>query len=205
MKIRLVTSAVAAAGALVLAATPMATAGVPAQAAAAQQAAPQFKAEFPVTAKGAAITFRGKDLTADLTGKATLSADPPTVGNLKGKASGTLTVSADHPDLGKVTVESKATGTASFKSVANPFPAQLDLSSTATVTIQNPGGTAQRGMNAEPLVLTTKNPATLTGTLTQFPPKGDFTRLNNPVDFVDTNDVTIATIDKFPVVVGSLN
>jgi hypothetical protein len=58
----------------------------------------------------------------------------------------------------------------------------------------------------EPLVLTTKNPAQLVGQLTQFPPRGDLYRLQNPVDLVlpDDPDTTIATIQKFPVKVGGL-
>ncbi len=34
----------------------------------------------------------------------------------------------------------------------------------------------------EPLVLTTKDPAKLVGTLAQFPPRGDLDQLQNPVD-----------------------
>lgn len=58
----------------------------------------------------------------------------------------------------------------------------------------------------EPLILTTKDPAKLIGKLTQFPPKGDLYQLQNPVDLVDLEnpDVTVATIQKFPVKVGGL-
>jgi hypothetical protein len=58
----------------------------------------------------------------------------------------------------------------------------------------------------EPLVLTTKDPAKLIGTLTQFPPKGDLYKLQNPVDLVllDEPNTTIATIERFPVKVGGL-
>lgn len=58
----------------------------------------------------------------------------------------------------------------------------------------------------EPLILTTKDPARLVGQLTQFPPRGDLYRLQNPVDLVDLEnpDVTVATIQKFPVKVGGL-
>lgn len=71
-----------------------------------------------------------------------------------------------------------------------------------TMTIDQPDSSARY----EPLVLTTKNPAQLIGTLTQFPPKGDLYQLQNPVDLVlpDDPDVTIATIQKFPVQVGGL-
>jgi len=58
----------------------------------------------------------------------------------------------------------------------------------------------------EPLILTTKDPAKLIGTLTQFPPRGDLYQLQNPVDLIDLEnpDVTVATIEKFPVKVGGL-
>ncbi|MEV4051913.1 hypothetical protein AB0J55_12085 [Amycolatopsis sp. NPDC049688] len=68
-----------------------------------------------------------------------------------------------------------------------------------TMTIDQPD-------RAEPLVLTTKEPATLIGQLTQFPPRGDLYRLQNPVDLVlpDDPDTTIASIQQFPVKVGGL-
>jgi hypothetical protein len=68
-----------------------------------------------------------------------------------------------------------------------------------TMTIDQPD-------RAEPLILTTKDPAVLIGNLTQFPPRGDLYQLQNPVDLVlpDDPDTTIATIQKFPVKVGGL-
>ncbi|NMI55960.1 hypothetical protein FNV62_07165 [Streptomyces sp. RLB3-17] len=59
---------------------------------------------------------------------------------------------------------------------------------------------------AEPLVLTTRAPAKLIGSLTEFPPKGDVYQLQNPVDLIDLEnpDTTVATIQKFPVKVGGL-
>ena len=58
----------------------------------------------------------------------------------------------------------------------------------------------------EPLILTTKDPAKLIGSLTQFPPKGDLYQLQNPVDLIDLEnpDTVVATIQKFPVKVGGL-
>jgi len=80
-----------------------------------------------------------------------------------------------------------------------------------TMTIDQPDSLLRRaGIQSrkayEPLVLTTKNPAQLVGQLTQFPPRGDLYRLQNPVDLVlpDDPDTTIATIQKFPVKVGGL-
>lgn len=208
MKFRLAT-AVAAAGTLLLAAVPTATAGTfvaptPASApVSVEHLAPNYQAEFAVTVKGAEVTFGGRDITADLTGKASLTVEPPTLGSLEGKATGTLSVSAEHPELGKVTLESEGTGTASFNSLQNPFPAKLELSASGTVTIENPGGGAQRDLAAAPLELTTKTPASLAGTLNEFPPKGAFTDLTNPVELVDGSGKAVASVNKFPVEVTS--
>jgi hypothetical protein len=62
------------------------------------------------------------------------------------------------------------------------------------------------GNGDEPLVLTTKNPAKLTGTLTQYPPRGDLYQLQNPVDLIDLEnpDIVVATIQKLPVKIGGL-
>jgi hypothetical protein len=58
----------------------------------------------------------------------------------------------------------------------------------------------------EPLILTTKDPAKLIGSLTQFPPRGDLYQLQNPVDLIDLEnpDNVVATIQKFPVKVGGI-
>jgi hypothetical protein len=58
----------------------------------------------------------------------------------------------------------------------------------------------------EPLILTTKDPAKLIGSLTQFPPRGDLYQLQNPVDLIDLEnpDTVVATIKQFPVKVGGL-
>ncbi|KAF9570128.1 hypothetical protein EC968_002146 [Mortierella alpina] len=66
-----------------------------------------------------------------------------------------------------------------------------------TLTIDHPD---------EPLVLITKDPMKLIGTLTQFPPKGDLYQLQNPVDLVlpDDPNTTLVTIQKFPVKIGGL-
>ncbi|WP_158895165.1 twin-arginine translocation signal domain-containing protein [Amycolatopsis anabasis] len=80
-----------------------------------------------------------------------------------------------------------------------------------TMTIDQPDDLMRRaGVRApriyEPLVLTTKEPAQLIGKLTQFPPRGDLYKLQNPVDLIlpDDPDTTIATIERFPVKVGGL-
>lgn len=201
MNVRLATSAVvAAAGAVLLAVTPSATAAAPTVASPAPvKHAPNFEAEFPVAVKGAEVTFGGQDLTTDLTGKATLDIAAPSPGNLEAKASGTLEVTADHPDLGKITLKSEAKGSASFNSVLSPFPAKLDLSADATMTVEKAPG---NGKAAQPLELKTKDPASLAGNLDQFPPKGNILDLQNPVDLVDQDDKTVATVNKFPLTVA---
>lgn len=76
-----------------------------------------------------------------------------------------------------------------------------------TMVIDDPQASNGRARAAyEPLILTTKDPAKLVGQLTQFPPRGDLYQLQNPVDLIDLEnpDVTIATIEKFPVKVGGL-
>ncbi|MDQ0994377.1 hypothetical protein [Streptomyces sp. V3I7] len=205
MNIRLASTAVAAAaGAVLLAVAPTATAAAPTLTTQVAPAAHNHQVvDFPVTVKGAQINYRGQVLNLDLTGKATLTVDAPAPGSLKAAASGTLEVSAQHPDLGKITVKSEAKGTASLNSVLTPLPADLSLTTTGTLTIENPG-TAPRGAAVEPLVLTTKNPAQLVGKLTQFPPKGDLTTLASPVDLVDANNQVGATITSFPVTVDQV-
>jgi hypothetical protein len=76
-----------------------------------------------------------------------------------------------------------------------------------TMVIDQPDASnAHARAGYEPLVLTTKDPAKLIGTLTQFPPRGDLYQLQNPVNLVDLENpnVTVATIEKFPVKVGGL-
>ncbi|CAM3294108.1 hypothetical protein [Stackebrandtia soli] len=61
-----------------------------------------------------------------------------------------------------------------------------------------------------PLVLGTRNPMVLIGQLTQYPPKGDLYRLENPVELVELKDredstaKPVAVIEQFPVKVGGL-
>ncbi|SFW74794.1 hypothetical protein [Amycolatopsis australiensis] len=63
-----------------------------------------------------------------------------------------------------------------------------------SMTIDQPG-------RAEPLVLTTKDPARLVGQLSQFPPQADIYQLQNPIDLVlpESPDDTVATLQTFPV------
>lgn len=77
------------------------------------------------------------------------------------------------------------------------------------LTITNPPadwGLAAGGEGSEPLVLTTKDPAVLIGSLSSFPPQGEIYQLDNPVDLVvpEDPDATVARIDKFPVQIGGI-
>jgi hypothetical protein len=74
------------------------------------------------------------------------------------------------------------------------------------VTIENPPeGWAGAGVEQPgPLVLTTKNPAVLTGQLNYFPPRGETYQLQDPIELVDPDqpDQVVATIEKFPLQIG---
>lgn len=204
MKIRLAASVAAASGALLLAGTPAATAETPNPTDVGEQNAPNYKADFPVQVKDAQVKYRGQEISLDLAGKATFSVEQPTIGDLEGKASGTLTVSGKDPVLGKVTMVSQATGSVSFNSVYNPFPAKIDLSATGTMTIEKPAKSAGNAPKSESVALNSKDPAQLTGKLDQFPPKGEFTSLLNPVELVDADNPNdhVGTLEKFSIQVG---
>jgi hypothetical protein len=59
--------------------------------------------------------------------------------------------------------------------------------------------------DTEPLILNSKNPATLIAKLSQYPPKGDLHTLQKPVDFATEDDPdTVVTILKFPLKMGGL-
>ena len=75
-----------------------------------------------------------------------------------------------------------------------------------TMVIEQPQAMGPARAAYEPLILTTKDPAKLIGSLTQFPPKGDLYQLQNPVDLIDLEnpDTVTATVKQFPVKVGGL-
>jgi hypothetical protein len=113
------------------------------------------------------------------------------------------------PQLGAVTVAetAPADGDITEQSADQPFPATAALGLQLKITLEMNPCTSPTGRRAyEPLILTTKDPAQLIGTLTQFPPKGDLYQLQNPVDLfgLDNPDTVVATIQKFPVRVGGL-
>ncbi|WP_017975095.1 twin-arginine translocation signal domain-containing protein [Actinopolyspora halophila] len=82
-----------------------------------------------------------------------------------------------------------------------------------TMTIENPPQQLmERSLGVslskkpEPLVLATKNPGKLVGHLNSFPPEKEVYQLQNPIELVvPDQSETIATIDRFPVQVGSLD
>ncbi|WP_205215191.1 hypothetical protein [Amycolatopsis albispora] len=104
------------------------------------------------------------------------------------------TVTLDQED---VDVDAK-----SLLTLKNRFPPRYEQTTVLNFTMTVDTGARTH----EPLVLTTKEPAQLIGRLTQFPPRGDLYRLQNPVDLVlpDNPDTTIATIERFPVKIGGL-
>ncbi|MDI3389885.1 hypothetical protein QIS99_27380 [Streptomyces sp. B-S-A8] len=194
MNIRFATAVAAAAGAVLLTVAPAATAAAPAGPAAAAstaQAAVPLQAEFPVAVTGVEMNLNGQTHTLNLTGKASLTIEAPTFGDLETKVAGTLTVTAEDPDLGKIVVESKGVGTASFNSLLQPFPAKLELSATGNVTIQKDG--------MDPVTLSTKAAVQLGGEINQFPPRGDLLDLQSPAELVDANGETVGTVTEFPL------
>jgi hypothetical protein len=92
--------------------------------------------------------------------------------------------------------------------VAQTFPPKFEqiMVLSFTMVIDQPEAPGASRSADEPLILTTKDPARLIGSLTQFPPRGDLYQLQNPVDLIDLEnpDTVVATIQKFPVKVGGL-
>lgn len=162
---------------------------------------------LPEQARGVVLGCGAKSYTLDLSGAGQLIVGSPTtvggkphipvtteVEDLIGysPAFGEVTTSERMPEVGDLTIGKVETDT---------MPTDL------TFTFQNnPCRPATSPAKREPLILTTKDPAKLIGQLTQFPPQGDLYQLQNPVDLIDLDnpDVTVATIQKFPVKVGGL-
>ncbi len=92
--------------------------------------------------------------------------------------------------------------------IAQGFPPKFEqiMVLSFTMVVGQPQAMGPARAAYEPLILTTKDPARLIGSLTQFPPKGDLYQLQNPVDLVDLEnpDTVVATIRQFPVKVGGL-
>jgi hypothetical protein len=184
-------------------------------------------ADFPIPGASFKISLSAEELTftcgtkthsISLKGSASLEAGMPsparplslpmkvTAAELSGTSSafGEVTASLDGTPIGELVKQS----------AAMPFPARHVLPLKLNITFERAscGGGADhfaRGSSwraFEPLVLTTKDPAQLIGSLTQFPPKGDLYQLQNPVDLIDLEnpDMAVATIQKFPVKVGGL-
>ncbi|MFG2260968.1 hypothetical protein [Streptomyces mirabilis] len=90
-------------------------------------------------------------------------------------------ISADLPgdngDGGSITIEQNDVDVdpKSLLRVTQNFPPKFEniMVLDFTMTIEQPGN----GNGGEPLVLTTKDPAKLIGTITQYPPKGDLYQL----------------------------
>ncbi|MGA6168253.1 hypothetical protein [Amycolatopsis magusensis] len=191
----------------------MAAAGLPALAA--QQAGlPPAGAEFPLglMAEKSGLRIGSTDVRSDLRGEVAFRAEA----NADGTADSVrlrmlgLRMSGELPgdgsrQAGVILIEQEDADVAvqSLLKLTQPFPPRYEQTMVLnfTMTIVQPGARID-----QPLVLTTKEPAVLVGQLTQFPPRGDFYQLQNPVDLVrrDAPDTTLATIQTFPVQVGGL-
>lgn len=118
-------------------------------------------------------------------------------------------VTAELPEGGTLTIEQNDVDVnpKSLLRRTQRFPPKYEQINvlTFTMTIDAPENGSSL-VKREPLVLTTKDPMKLIGTITQFPPRGDLYQIQNPVDLVlpDDPDTTIATIEKFPVKIGGL-
>lgn len=212
MNVRLAVAAAAAtAGATLLAVSPVASAATPAATtlAAAKTTAP---AQLPlpnraltttVSVEDAQLTVDGTRVTVDLRGPAGLVMQSPARGRTDAAAAFGAQLTGTHPEFGRITVTTETTtdGRVRYASPADAFPASFDLPTEFTVEIQHPPATATRSITAEPLVLSGKTEARLTGQIGAFPPKGDLYRLQNPVDLVlaDSPDHTVATLERFPI------
>jgi hypothetical protein len=119
------------------------------------------------------------------------------------------------PSTGSITIEQNDVDVdpKSLLRITQRFPPRFEqiMVLSFTMVIEQPEAMlAMAGIKSskayEPLILTTKDPAKLIGSLTQFPPRGDLYQLQNPVDLIDLEypDTVVATIKQFPVKVGGL-
>lgn len=202
---RLITPLVAIAVALTVSSAP------PAQAVPRQSGLPPIGAEIPMSmlARHVPVVVQGHRLRLDFRGgikvRVEVNPDDP-INSVRLRVIG-FRMTADGPDRagGTITIEQNDVDVAaqSMLRLTQRFPPRYEqiMVLSFTMTIDQPETRFD-----EPLVLTTKDPAKLIGSLSQFPPKGDLYQLQNPVDLVlpDNPDTTIATIEKFPVNVGGL-
>ncbi|MCO6009249.1 hypothetical protein NE236_30190 [Actinoallomurus purpureus] len=207
-----IATALAISGATACWLTPLATAATSAPDPSGGIPAPGTEVRLTEKATGVDLVCAGAHHTVDLTGRAkvligsTHTAKGHPVVEVKTESED-LTGSSPH--LGAVTVTETvpAEGAIIEHSAAHPFPATEILALQLKITLgKNPCASPTGRVAYEPLILTTRDPAKLIGTLTQFPPKGDLYQLQNPVDLIDLEnpDTTVATIQKFPVKVGGL-
>ncbi|MEU8178981.1 hypothetical protein AB0C14_39480 [Microbispora hainanensis] len=177
-------------------------------------------AGFKVSLSAEQVTFTCDDKThtISLKGSASLKAGTPSPVRPLSLPMNVTTaeLSGTNSTFGKVTASLEGTqiGELVKQSAATPFPARHVLPLKLKITfgrIDCGGGDDNSAHGSlrrayEPLVLETKNPARLIGNLTEFPPRGDLYQLQNPVDLIlpETPDVTVASIQKFPVQVGGL-
>ncbi|WP_211234932.1 hypothetical protein [Glycomyces arizonensis] len=212
---RRLAAAAAAAGMTVLVAAGAAGAAAPDETP--EQIPPSLPAvgetfDLPMAMEGLELTINGRTVTTgplqgNVTFKIEENPDPLTPSVLATPAGFKLSGQVE-PDGGTITIEQNdvAIDAKSVLKLTQQFPPRYEqvVSLPLSVTIDHPE--ASTAEQSEPLVLTTKEPGQLVGSLTQFPPRGDVYQLENPIDLAlpDDPNTTIATIDKFPVKVGGI-
>jgi hypothetical protein len=181
---------------------------------------PPVGAEIPCSclALNTPLTVQAATLTVDFRGEIRIrvsASNPLDPWSLRLKVIGHR-VRAQDDTLGEITIEQADTEVTpdSLLTMVSQYPPRWEQTMFLdfTLTIERPPEeTMRRALGvqprqSEPLVLTTKNPGKLVGQLSEFPPRGELYRLQNPIDLVlpDNPDETIASIDKFPVKVGGL-
>lgn len=192
----------------------------PHRAAAANELPPVGERDTEPLAGGFAFTLNGQQCHANVAGSvneyviaqdAADDADTVVEGGLKLRGTEACDSGSNQTRAsgGTVTIEQNdvEVDPNSLLRITQHFPPKYEqlMTLSFTMVIDQPEASNARA-SAEPLILTTKDPAQLIGKLTQFPPNGDLYRLQNPIDLVDLEnpDTTVATIEKFPVKVGGL-
>ncbi|GGQ32164.1 hypothetical protein [Streptosporangium pseudovulgare] len=209
MSVRLRRTLAACTTLLAFAAFP-ATAGTAAAApphAAAQRAAsglPPVGAKIPCTmlAVGSSLRIGTEQLTVDFRGGKMQRVEPNQDDPVRSVRMQTLgfRVAADLPDGGTAVIEldGEDRDAASTLTLIQSFPPryrQVDVIP-VKLTITRP--------DQAPIVLTARRPLVYEAELTQYPPRGDQYRLREPLDFLNADGTTQATLETYPAKVGGL-
>jgi hypothetical protein len=175
----------------------------------AQNDLPPNGAEIPLSmiALNTPLTIRSSRITVDFRGglKQHVDVDPNDPDNSRRLRVVGFRMIAELPEGGTVTIEQNDVDEEAKSRLRvtqmSPLTYEHSLVLPFKMTIDAP----ENGSSQEQLILTTKDPMMLISTITQFPPKGDLYKIQNPVDLVvidDPDKVVIATIQQFPVKIG---